>query len=419
MNVLTLNAGDAIYGYVDTGPGGSVALMGNGISVGDLLWVSGGNTGIEPGHLRADMNVAFNDVIGPTPTNSLYSSATGYPNGKWLDPYYVSGGTNIGGITYYYMLTNVNGLITSPSNKIYYALASIANNKASIFIGASNCVFLMTNGISMKIGDNLTLDVTHNANVAIYTGGTFDTGNGSVNNVYQYAPMLQIYGLPTCTSIIFPANATCVAWIYAPEADVTFNGGGSSPFDIVGAVMVHSIVLKGHFNFHFDQVLRTNTPNPPSAYVLPATEGAQLGASATFTAIAGGDSPLYCEWFLNQTNLIATDTNLTSLLLTNVQFTDAGSYSVLITNSYGSVTSAPANLIVYSNATPTLTIDSTSTNGQFQFDILGVTGLNYSVQASSDLIDWVPLQTNVSPFTFTDTNSTVFPQRFFRSVFMP
>ena len=121
---------------------------------------------------------------------------------------------------------------------------------------------------------------------------------------------------------------------------------------------------------------------------------------------------------MNQTNLIAADTNLTSLLLTNVQFSDAGSYSVLITNIYGSATSAPASLIVYSNATPTLTIDSGSTNGQFQFDILGVTGLNYSVQASSNLIDWMPLETNVSPFTFTDTNSTAFPQRFYRSVFM-
>jgi hypothetical protein len=144
-----------------------------------------------------------------------------------------------------------------------------------------------------------------------------------------------------------------------------------------------------------------------------------LGSNATFTVVAGGDSPLFCQWFQNQTNLIAADTNLTSLLLTNVQFSDAGSYSALITNIYGSVTSAPASLIVYSNATPTLTIDSAATNGQFQFDILGITGLNYSVEASSNLIDWVPLQTNVSPFTFVDTNAVAFPQRFYRSVFVP
>jgi len=59
-----------------------------------------------------------------------------------------------------------------------------------------------------------------------------------------------------------------------------------------------------------------------------------------------------------------------------------------------------------------------STNGQFQFDISGVTGLNYSVQASTNLVDWVPLGTNVSPFTFLDTNAAHFPQRFYRSGFV-
>jgi hypothetical protein len=427
-SILVINGGISIYGYVDTAPGGTENLNGNGDSVGDLAWIGPNpqsplNTGIQSGHLQNNMNVVFNDVVGPTPTNSLYNSTTGYPNGKWLDPYFISSGTNIGGNTYYYMLTNFPGLTTSPSNQVFYTLdvngLSFNKNKASIFIGASNCVFLMTNGLALRNGDNLTLNVTNNANVAIYTGGTFDVGNGSVNDVYQYAPTFKIFGLPTCASIVFPANATCVAWIYAPEADVSFNGGGSNPFDIVGAFMVHSVALKGGMNFHFDQVLRTNTPNPPSAHLLPVTKGAQLGTNAAFTAIAGGDSPLYCQWFLNQTNPVAADTNLNVLSLTNVQFTDAGSYSVLITNIYGSVTSAPASLIVYSNATPTLTIDSGSTNGQFQFDILGVTGLNYSVQASSNLVDWAPLTTNVSPFTFVDTNSTTFPVRFYRSVFTP
>jgi hypothetical protein len=424
LSVIVLNGGDMIYGYVNTGPGGTANVHGV-LSVGDLAWIGNNpqsplNIGIEPGHLLNNMNVVFSDVIGPSPINSLYNSTTGYPNGNWLDPGYYPLGTNIGGITYYYMLTNVNGLTTSPSNKVFYTLASIVNNKSSIFIDASNCVFLLTNGISMKSGDNLTVNVTNNANVEIFTGGTFDTGNGSVNNAYQFSPLLKIYGFNTCNSIVFPANAACVAWIYAPEADVTFNGGGSNTFDIAGAFVVHSIILKARFNFHFDQIFATNIPTPPFLLgrTRPTNEIVQIGSNASFTNYATGDSPLFYQWFQSQTNPVAADTNLNVLSLTNVQFSDAGSYSVIVTNLYGSVTSAPASLIVYSNATPTLTIDSASTNGQFQFDILGVAGLNYSVQASSNLIDWVPLTTNVSPFTFIDTNSTAFPQRFYRSVFM-
>jgi hypothetical protein len=266
LSVITINGGDVIYGYVDTGPGGAASLKGNGNSVGDLGWIGSNpgspiNTGIQSGHSRDDMNVVFSDAVLPIPTNSLNPTAPGV----WYTTGFYSSGTNIGGNTYYYLVTNVPGLVTSPTNKVFYTLPSLANNKASVYVSASNCVLYMAGGISMKNGDNFTLNVTNNANIEIYTGGTFDVGNGAVNNVYQYAPVFKIYGLSTCSSIVFPANATCVAWIYAPEADVTFNGGGSSPFDIAGAFMVHSVALKGHFNFHFDQVLRTN--EPPYRYV--------------------------------------------------------------------------------------------------------------------------------------------------------
>jgi hypothetical protein len=423
-SLITLYGGAVVYGYLNTAPGGTVTNKGGGNSVGDLAWIgpnpgSPFNIGIEPGHQRADMNVVFNDVVGPIPTNSLYNVTTGWPNGRWLAPAYFPSGTNISGINYYYLVTNVPGLTTSPTNKVYYSLASIANNSASIFIDASNCVLFLTNGISMKVGNILTLNVTNNANVEIYTRGTFDTGNGAINNLYQYAPTFQIYGLPTCTSIIFPANANLTVWVYAPEASVTVSGGGASPHDVGGAFVCHDLSLFGHVNFHIDQTFVTNIPTPPWILWSPSNQVAQLGSNAMFAVSNGGDSPLYYQWFLNQTNPVAADTNLFVLFLTNIQFSDAGSYSVIITNLYGSVTSAPVSLLVYSNATPTLTVDPASTNGQFQFDILGVTGLNYSVQASSNLIDWAPLTTNVSPFTFADTNSTAFPQRFFRSVFIP
>jgi hypothetical protein len=265
-SILTFNAGVVIYGYVDTAPGGSVSVS-NGCSVGDqATWIgpnpqSPWNTGIQPNHARDDMNVIFDDAVLPIPTNSLNPTAPGV----WYSTGYYPLGTNIDGNTYYYLVTNVPGLITSPTNKVFYSLWSIANNSASIFIDASNCVLYLPNGISMKSGNNLTLNVTNNANVEIYTGGTLDTGNGAINNAYQYAPTFKIFGLPTCNSIIFPGNASLTAWIYAPDADVTFSGGGSNPYDIAGAFMVHSVALKGNFHFHFDQVLKIL--QPPYRYV--------------------------------------------------------------------------------------------------------------------------------------------------------
>ncbi len=58
--------------------------------------------------------------------------------------------------------------------------------------------------------------------------------------------------------------------------------------------------------------------------------------------------------------------------------------------------------------------------GQFQMLVTGTAGGNYVVQTSTNLAspDWVPLLTNTSPFTFTDTNQTA-PQKFYRAISLP
>ena len=55
-------------------------------------------------------------------------------------------------------------------------------------------------------------------------------------------------------------------------------------------------------------------------------------------------------------------------------------------------------------------------SGQFSFDVSGNSNDVYVVQASTDLITWVPMQTNATPFTFVDTNVGQFTSRFYRVV---
>jgi hypothetical protein len=58
-------------------------------------------------------------------------------------------------------------------------------------------------------------------------------------------------------------------------------------------------------------------------------------------------------------------------------------------------------------------------NGQFTLTVTGTPETNYVVQASSNLADWVSIQTNASPFTFVDTNAGQFNQRFYRAIYLP
>jgi hypothetical protein len=56
-------------------------------------------------------------------------------------------------------------------------------------------------------------------------------------------------------------------------------------------------------------------------------------------------------------------------------------------------------------------------NGGISFNVAGVTGYRYAIEASSDLVNWVALQTNSAPFTFTRANTSGLPQQFYRAVY--
>lgn len=53
--------------------------------------------------------------------------------------------------------------------------------------------------------------------------------------------------------------------------------------------------------------------------------------------------------------------------------------------------------------------------GQFSFTLAGVAGQAYVVQASTNLLDWIPVQTNTAPFTFVDAKAAGFSRRFYRA----
>jgi Immunoglobulin domain len=69
-----------------------------------------------------------------------------------------------------------------------------------------------------------------------------------------------------------------------------------------------------------------------------------VGTDATFTVLATGTEPLTYQWCFSTSDL-AGKTNDT-LIVTNVQTANEGSYTVVVTNVGGSVTSAVAMLTV-------------------------------------------------------------------------
>jgi hypothetical protein len=54
--------------------------------------------------------------------------------------------------------------------------------------------------------------------------------------------------------------------------------------------------------------------------------------------------------------------------------------------------------------------------GGFQLSITNDSGSSVVIQASTNLTTWLPVFTNVAPFTFTNLDSTNYSQRFYRAI---
>ena len=110
------------------------------------------------------------------------------------------------------------------------------------------------------------------------------------------------------------------------------------------------------------------------------------GYTNTLSVGAWGTGPLVYQWLKNGT-AIANATNST-LTLTSIQFADAGLYSVVVSNPFGSVTNTPAQVVV-NPAGVSL--------GMFPgVYVSGVVGYTYAIQASADLRNtngWTTLAT--------------------------
>ena len=91
----------------------------------------------------------------------------------------------------------------------------------------------------------------------------------------------------------------------------------------------------------------------------PQSVQALCRSTAMFTATAGGPGPLFFQWYRN--NSVITDATNTSLLVTNAAAAP-GNYFVVVTNSYGAVTSSVAVLTIYADTTlPILTLPADMT----------------------------------------------------------
>ena len=300
--INSVNVGNAnIHGHVATGPGGSVSVGANGV-VGSYAWANAGNNGIQSGWSSSDSNFTFPDTslpynsgLAPTSGNivtssssvsSISTNSSSYPSPvpasgvttnttSTSSQTYPSAGTYSGSVTtnvvttgpaagrgtwyaynnigYNYTLTSTN--VTYTTN--YYANIINTGDYYATSLSGSTLVtgsarLVLPNGLSG--GENFTIAST--GSLQVYAGGTSCAING--NNVINQPGLAEkfiLYCAPTVTSFSLSGNAGFTGVLVAPNVNISLNGGGNNTIDFIGAMIVNSVTMNGHFNFHYDEAL--------------------------------------------------------------------------------------------------------------------------------------------------------------------
>jgi hypothetical protein len=161
-------------------------------------------------------------------------------------------------------------------------------------------------------------------------------------------------------------------------------------------------------------------PVAPAIAIQPQSLTVTNGSAAAFAVTATGSPTLHYQWQLNSTNL-SDGSNISgsataALSLVAAGATNAGSYDVIVTNAYGSVTSSVVTLNVVF-----LFQSAAQVGGAVNFSWLTTPGVPYQVQYTTNLAstNWMNLGAAIiasnSVSSFSD-NLGPDPQRFYRIV---
>jgi hypothetical protein len=105
---------------------------------------------------------------------------------------------------------------------------------------------------------------------------------------------------------------------------------------------------------------------------LPLTKTAQLGTNVTLSPVVTGSPPLCYQWYSN--NVVIPNATTNALVIRNVQYASAGTYSVTIHNVAGETSGQVTLMVVPETTPPTNQITAPTPNLQVNSSVYTVTG---------------------------------------------
>ena len=127
-------------------------------------------------------------------------------------------------------------------------------------------------------------------------------------------------------------------------------------------------------------------PAPPAITNQPQGKVAPQGANATFSVSATGAMPLSYQWRFKGTNI--ADARSSSYTRVNIQTSDSGPYSVVVTNLAGFLISSDAMLTVTLPLPARFQTIALLSDGRARLIVTGEMGVACAIDGSSNLASW-------------------------------
>jgi alpha-tubulin suppressor-like RCC1 family protein len=296
---------------------------------------------------------------------------------------------------------------------IQWGMSSLTySNAQTMMISAkgTNFVVLLSGG---RVGDNANDNVPLTNAISVCAGGSYALAllaDGSLAS-WQWGnhipPILQTNIIPAFAKSIVSIAAGDDHFLALRSDGVVVAWGNTNFSQCTVPTLTQSVGM-----------ISAGSVHSLAALGQPYQRAARIGDTVVLSAGQLGNRLSTYQWQFNGVNINGA-TNAT-LALANVNWTNSGTYRVIVSNTSGSVISPAMSLTI-----PTFQFDASSlsysnTDGSFSMKLKGASG-NYPVVflASTNLSDWVPIFTNpptTNLINFFDIPANPGQQKFYRAV---
>jgi len=259
------------------------------------------------------------------------------------------------------LLDNGKVLVTGGDYNGALASAELYDPTAGTWTAVASMSFARSNHAATKMANGKVLVVGAGTSFTYQYTDIYDPTSGSWTTSTDY----NYYSGTKSKSILLPNGKIWLysidlwnrpsAQVYDPVAESWLAAGGITPAFNQGTTVTSltngKILLAGVYNNgNYNATILYGPVEIPSIQSQPTSVVAGQGGRASFTVTATGVTPAY-QWRKNGSDISgATDATYN---LANVQYGDAGTYTAVLSNSAGKVTSTPATLTVVAPVTIT------------------------------------------------------------------